>query len=227
MTTIDHPAKYTQSILDALEEEVNGLRGPVLDMFAGTGRIHTIGRDDTLGIELEPEWAGLHPRTYRGDATALPYPSGIFGIVATSPCYGNRMADRYDGRDGSRRHTYRIALGHELSRGSAAGLQWGEEYRELHRKAWKEALRVLRPGGRLIINVADHIRGGQRQPVSDFHRRTAEEVGFRHLHTRMVATPGMRQGRNRELRTSGEYLIVLESPRCGGFTSSSPARHQR
>lgn len=210
--TCNHPARYSHEVLATLDEELTGVHGPVLDPFAGTGRIHTLGRDDTFGIEIEPEWASLHPRTLQGDATALPFLDRSFGAVATSPCYGNRMADTYDGRDGSRRHTYRIALGRPLSDGSAAGLQWGEAYRELHRRAWQEAHRILRPGGRMIVNVADHIRRGARQPVTSFHWETLQEVGFTPLRIRHVDTPGMRQGANRALRVEGEFVLVMVKP---------------
>lgn len=207
-----HPARYSPEVLETLSAELGPVTGPVLDPFAGTGRIHQIGRGDTIGIEIEPEWANLHPRTFHGDATDLPFPDESFGAVATSPCYGNRMADLYDGRDGSRRHTYRIALGRLPSANSAAGLQWGETYRELHRGAWEEAYRVLRPGGVILVNIADHIRRGERQPVTAFHWETLQRTGFAPLRIRRIPTPGMRQGANRDLRTDGEMLLVLRKP---------------
>ena len=208
----DHPARYPQEVLDVFRDELEGVTGPVLDPFAGTGRIHLLGRDDTIGVEIEPEWARLHPRTVHGDATDLPFEDASFGAVATSPCYGNRMADRYDGRDGSRRHTYRIALGRPLSDGSAAGLQWGASYRDLHQRAWRETHRVLRPGGIILVNVADHIRRGVRQPVTAFHWEALQQTGFEPVRVRHVATRGMRHGRNRELRTDGELVLVLRKP---------------
>lgn len=216
-TAATHPARYSPEIVGALRDELSTIPGPVLDPFAGTGRIHTIGRDDTIGIEIEPEWAHLHPRTRQGDATALAFPDESFGAIATSPCYGNRMADLYDGRDGSRRHTYRIALGRLPSANSAAALQWGESYRRLHRNAWEEAWRVLRPGGRIIVNVADHIRRGQRQAVTAFHWETLQQIGFSPVRVRRIATPGMRHGANRNLRTDGEMLLILDKPGTANF----------
>lgn len=208
-TRTEHPARYSAAVLDVLAAALSGVPGPVLDPFAGTGRIHLLGRDDTVGVEIEPEWATLHPRTVTGDAAALPFADASFGAIATSPCYGNRMADRYDGRDGSRRHTYRIALGRPLNERSAAGLQWGEAYRELHRRAWAEAHRVLRPGGLALVNVADHVRRGVRQPVVAFHLEALRDAGFSLLADRHIATPGMRQGANRDARTDGEIVLFL------------------
>ena len=48
-------------------------------------------------------------------------------------------------------------------------MQWGDAYRSFHVKAWREAWRVLRPGGRFVLNIKDHIRNGERMPVTDWH----------------------------------------------------------
>jgi hypothetical protein len=57
---ITHPARYSPEILDVIAEELDGVPGPVLDPFAGTGRIHDLGRGDTFGVEIEAEWnAGI------------------------------------------------------------------------------------------------------------------------------------------------------------------------
>jgi hypothetical protein len=110
MTTtgaIDHPAKFSQPVLDAIRSELRkeadrrGMqRLHVVDVFAGVGRIHELlGEFDTVGVELEPEWAHAHERTVVGDATSLPASwSGLFDAVATSPVYPNRMSDTYDGK---------------------------------------------------------------------------------------------------------------------------------
>lgn len=68
--TVRHPAKYSASIIDRFRDLVadHNVTGRVLDPFAGTGRIHLLAEGlfadlDTVGVELEPEWANLHPRT--------------------------------------------------------------------------------------------------------------------------------------------------------------------
>ena len=205
---VTHPAKFSSPILDKLREMADGLPGPILDPFAGTGRIHEIGRDDTVGIEIEKEWSDTHPRTYLGDATSLPFEDDSFGSIVTSPTYGNRMADNYAG-DGTRRHTYRIALGRPLSEGSTAGLQWGDEYRRLHVDAWTEAARVIRPGGLFVLNISDHVRKGLRVPVSDFHVQTLEAVGFRLLSSTPIETQRNRHGANGDLRVDHEWIHAL------------------
>lgn len=112
-----HPAKWSPPILDRIESFVAGvvaggpyLTGPVtvLDVFAGPSvGIHRFadrwpGDVETIGIELEPDWAAAQPRTIVGSALDL-RAAGIadasVDIVATSPCYGNRMADHHEARD--------------------------------------------------------------------------------------------------------------------------------
>lgn len=104
---VDHPAKFSDPILDAIEAELSAHLGSdavLLDPFAGIGRVHELADRigcDSLGVELEPEWAATHERTICGDSTALaaligPYAGQIDAIV-TSPAYGNRMADQYLG----------------------------------------------------------------------------------------------------------------------------------
>ena len=207
----EHPAKFSGAILEILEPIIADLPGPILDPFAGTGRIHSLGRDDTVGVEIEPEWAGMHERTIVGDATALPFDDESFGSIVTSPTYGNRMADTYDGRDGSRRHTYRIALGRDLAPANTGGMQWGDEYRETHVAAYREAYRVLRPEGRLVVNVSDHVRKGEVVPVVLWHARTLRDLGFDPVPGGWVyvETPRMRNGANGDLRVPGEAVVIF------------------
>jgi hypothetical protein len=90
-------------------------------------------RGPTVEVELEPEWASQHPRTMVGDARALPLPDATFDMVVTSPTYGNRMTDHHNAKDGSRRITYTHNLGRTLTPGNSGAMQWGEDYRQLHR----------------------------------------------------------------------------------------------
>lgn len=219
--TVTHPAKFSGPIVDVLRGLAVSLPGPILDPFAGTGRIHDLGRDDTVGIEIEKEWSDLHERTYLGDALALPYPDESFGSIVTSPTYGNRMADTYAG-DGTRRHTYRIALGRDLSPGSSAGMQWGDQYRDFHVAAWTEAVRVLRPGGRFVLNISDHVRKGVVQPVSDFHRGVLKGLGLRELASTAIETARNRHGANGDLRVDHEWIFVFGKPETKNGAALDP-----
>lgn len=122
----DFPAKFSASVVDALEDELRTRRlglGIVLDPFAGVGGVHELADRlpglVTVGVELEPEFAAVHERTIRGDSRDLPallpqlrdavaaaqghpqhrYATDLFNIVVTSPAYGNRLADQYLGSD--------------------------------------------------------------------------------------------------------------------------------
>jgi hypothetical protein len=77
-----HPARFTDVIIERVQRILDAEHGTpildapaprVLDPFAGTGGVHELIGYETLGVELEPEWAALHPRTILGDATALPF----------------------------------------------------------------------------------------------------------------------------------------------------------
>jgi hypothetical protein len=100
----DHPAKFPKRVLDRLREmlavereRVGHLK--VLDPFAGPGGIHELAEEtvETYGVEIQPEWAAAHPSTICGSVLELPsiFPAGLFDVICTSPCYGNRMADSH------------------------------------------------------------------------------------------------------------------------------------
>ncbi len=215
-----HPAKYPDTVLHIFQEFVNehhwrlGDVPLVLDPFAGVGRIHELHGAATFGIELESEWAEQsRGQTYVGDCLEMmahPSMHEMFDYVMTSPTYGNRMADTYDGRDGSKRHTYRIDLGRMPSEGSSAVMQWGDEYRDFHQRAWETAWDVLKPEGLLLINMKDHIRDGERQPVTSWHRNVCRAIGYTYVETIKVPVSGLRHGANHEARIDHESIIVLE-----------------
>lgn len=108
----DHPAKFTKTVLAEmgvwLQREADLERRSlfVLDPFAGVGRVHQLATTwgiCSLGVEIEPEWAACHEDTICGDALALtdlfPMEQDRFDVIATSPCYGNRLADHHDAQD--------------------------------------------------------------------------------------------------------------------------------
>ena len=210
----------------------------MLDPFAGVGGIHQLAENGylTAGVEIEPAWACAHPRTIVGDATALVYDNGTFDAVVTSPAYGNRMADSYDGgRDrckvcalttgdeecpgcdgtgfaSSKRYTYRTYLGTALAENNAGGMQWGPRYRELHTAAWREVARVLKPGGLFFLNISDHYRAGRLQGVDLWHANVCGRLGFELIAQEPVVTQRSKNGANHELRDSCEWILVFRSP---------------
>lgn len=196
----------------------------------------------TFGIELEPEWANQHPRTEVGDARDLPFKDGYFDVVVTSPTYGNRMADHHNaaptcsackstgkklyageknerkckscnGTGTSKRISYRHQLGRQLTEGNSGAMQWGYDYRTLHRRAWHEVARVLRPNSLFMLNVSNHIRKEDEQRVAEWHLDYClTSCGFQLLEIHPIETRRMRFGANGDKRVAHEYLYVMEMP---------------
>lgn len=246
-----HPAKFSDPIIEAIRLYVNA-RDPhgtwrILDPFGGVGRVHRLAAcpdpsahvRPTIATELEPEWAVQGgARSAVADAHRLPFPDATFHAIVTSPCYGNRLADQYDGkgqcrkcnghpaaldgtacdrcdgtgRDTSTRLTYRISLDRPPSPNSATTLRWGPDYRRFHRVAWAEAARVLRPDGVFILNVSDFLRLSERQGVPVWHANTIEGLGFKVVGRLPIATARYGNGSkgSRRQRMAAEEVIVFE-----------------
>jgi tRNA G10 N-methylase Trm11 len=205
--SVKHPARFSSALLPVLAEAVEGF-GLVLDPFAGTGRIHDLP-NMTVGVEIEPDWARMHPDTIVGDATQLPFRAASFNAVVTSPTYGNRFADHHTARDGSSRRSYTHDLGRKLAANNSGAMHWGDAYRALHVAAWREVHRVLVADGRFVLNIKDHLRNHKRQRVTAWHVATLLDVGFDIVSCQPVAVSGMRYGANRE-RVGHELVIAFD-----------------
>lgn len=209
MKPVKHPAKFSLSILVELEKILAPYHGNLLDGFAGTGRIHELARPglQTWGIEIEPEWASMHPRTLLGDALNLPFKDESFSIYCTSPVYGNRFADHHHAKDASTRRSYTHDLGRAVNRNSLGTIHFGERYKYFHKIAWQEAYRVLKPGGLMIVNVSNFIKNFEEVHVVGWH---ALELAaqFRFHAEIKVATPRMRYGANHKARVETESILI-------------------
>ena len=229
---ISHPARYSDPLIPMFAELLEqhsfcGDEYPVLDPFAGTGKIHKL-RDYgyiTIGIEIEPEWAAMHDGTLVGDALNLPfisedlrpadleadeYHAGEIGAICTSPTYGNRLADHHNASDPESRRSYTHDLGRKLHANNSGAMHWGDEYRDFHERAWAEAVRVLMWDGVFILNIKDFIRNGEWQHVTNWHLTTLAGLGLRLIEVRAIALRGLRQGANSAARVPFETVAVFK-----------------
>ncbi|RPI07877.1 MAG: hypothetical protein EHM63_07090 [Actinobacteria bacterium] len=211
----EHPAAFSRPIIAAVVELLeDDPPARILDPFAGVGLVHEIADKlgaDSIGFEIEPEWASMHERTVCADSRKLTRSmTGSFDGVVVSPTYGNRMADHHDAQDESDRATYRHRLGRPLTEGNTGGLAWGDEYRALHLAVWRRVVNLLAPGGRFVLNVKDHFRDGRRIPVSGWHVRTLLELGLTYMDDNATATRGLGgAGDNADAREGVEHVYLL------------------
>ena len=211
-----HPAVYTDKFIPIFADKLNGCSN-VYDPFAGTGKIALIKEYGFSGeiycCEIEPEWTRQFDGVdfwFIGDSAGTKFlPENKFDAICTSPTYGNRMADHFNAKDSSKRITYRHFLGHPLKEENTGRMQWGEKYQNKHIEIYNELSRVLKVGGKFILNISDHIRKGEIVNVSDWHKNTLIRLGFNVIDDLKIETPRMGFGQNRKLRVSHERIIEL------------------
>lgn len=209
-----HPAKFNKNSLTIMANMLDGCKR-ILDPMAGTGEgldflAEVCGCEEAWGIEIELEWIVAAHRVRQGNALYLPWPDNYFDAIVTSPTFGNRMADHHNAKDPSKRVSYTHNLGRPLSDGNSGRMHWGPEYRIFHIAAWLEARRVLKIGGRFIMEIKDHIRKGVVVPVTDWHVETLSGLSFTLLEHNRIEMAGMRHGANRGQRVaSGSVLHMV------------------
>jgi len=212
-----HPAVFSKEVISAIlvaTQKRLDKGSLVLDPFAGVGGIHSLCPPyKTVGVEIEKEWADQHERNICADSTQLLkiFKDQKFKAVITSPPYGNRMSDQYEGdAKNSKRYTYRISLGRELSERNAAKYNWGSKYKTLHQHIWNECYKVLEDDGYMFLNISNHIRAGKEEPVVEWHTSTLLDLGFYIDEIVSIETKRIKHGSNSNLRASSEKLAIFK-----------------
>ena len=216
---IKHPAKFTDALLPIMSRYLRrGWR--VYDPFGGVGGLQKIeaatGAQIFCGeIEYKVIASAMTPRSVNANAEYLPFANECFDVLATSPTYGNRLGDASP-RPGSagkwKTYSYRLTFGFELNPRNSGSTQFSAKYKEIHERAWRECIRVLKPRGLFILNISDHIRAGKRVYVSKWHLDTLRALGLTLERTHAVKTPRLRFGANAEKRCVCEYVFVMRKP---------------
>lgn len=213
---IHHPARYSDNLIPKFAEILGVMfhdeAVDVLDPFGGTGRIHELDQwgHNTCAVEIEPEWANLHERTFLGSALDLPWVEPEWDAIVTSPTYGNRLADSHNASDADERRSYTHDLGRKLHADNSGAMQWGDRYRQFHVKAWTEALRVLKRNGLFILNIKDHIRNGRRQHVAGWHVTTLCRMGLTLLEHHEMSTKNLAVGANATERLNEQIYVFVK-----------------
>ena len=150
----------------------------------------------------------MHPATMCGNALELPFGGGLLTLspphrpmaigwpTTTTPTTRRRCSYTHD-------------MGHPLHPDNTGAMQWGDDYRD-HMAAWEEALRLLRPGGRFVLNIKDHVRGGEYVDVAAWHVRTLTALGCVVSAVRPVGSGSLRAGANADVRVDAELVIAFD-----------------
>lgn len=208
-----HPAVFTDSIIEELAELIPKHVPDdhwIHDPFAGEGRrlgalCDRLGYMFT-GTDLE-EWADRDWRVFVGDSTdPKTYPIFPYA-VCTSPTYGNGVNDHFDAKDGSKRLTYRVRIGHELhsnntGRWSGRSSKKGEaEYWRLTNECVKHWPDIA------LVNVKDSVRAGEIYRLSLLWSDLLGSYGYG-VEWVDVPCPGWRFGANSQARVDSEVILV-------------------
>jgi len=215
---VRHPAKYCDDFIPLFARLLGGTPA-VLDPMAGTGklaRIKGFGYQGEVLCNDILDWEDAKdPAVDRWtfcDAARLPYQDGSVPAVCTSPTYGNKMGEHRAAVPGQRIFTYRAGAGRELDPENTGRMEWGRKYRDKHLDIYRELVRVLAPGGIMVVNVSDFIRRGRVVEVAEWHRQALLCLGLNCCEDLRVPTRRMRLGANWSVRVDHERIMAFRKP---------------
>lgn len=166
------------------------------------------------------------------DCRALPYADGSLDCVVLDPPYMEGFYRRTDAQAGSGTHSaFRCAYSSGGTGVGEGAAKWHDAVVEVYLQAGVEALRVLAPGGKLIVKCQDEV-SANRQRLTHVEIITGfESIG---LYTKdlfvlvRANAPGVsRMIRQVHARKSHSYFLVFELPKGNARIPTNSRRLER
>ncbi len=243
VTARPHPAKFSDSILEAMADMIPEDVQTIVDPMAGVGKVLHLASEkrpfNFICNELESEWAvQITQRAAQNKTTAGTYRVDVHvgdaatwrderighagSMVVTSPPYGNRMADafRSESRPESMKGRYAGELGRRLTGGSLASLGFGPAYESTAEAVFANIFRQMHKGQHFLLNVSNFIRKGEEVDVAKYYAALFNKYGFVCVGSREVKTPRARGfGANSNARAPFEVLLLWRKHPIDGVSA--------
>ena len=241
-----HPATYPKIVQKTMADIAKKLKiKEVLDIFGGVGKIGKLKEygfnGKILANEIEPSWKGQDTISLMrsngvdvpmiGDSRKLNLYDNSVESIFTSPTYGNLMGLKSPKKTDS----YTAFAGGKLNEGNTGGEVWGPKYENLHKDIYKEAYRIIKPGGYFVLNMKDKPVSAANardnwiplkkstvkvedkiMKATDWHINELIKLGFKPIERTRIEEPTNNIGRQRFTRglTVGyEDIVVLQKPK--------------
>lgn len=233
-----HPAPYSAPVVELLRRLLSEHQGRInaLDPFAGVGRGLAAfpPKAKVTLVEIEKEWADecrlvaewashLDVAVVHGDSRK-DIPRRKYTHIIFSPAYGNRMADPFRSKPGTRCRSYAQSLGRNLDEANGGKYDFtgapstSSDYMWLHHDVMVEATKRLSPGGEVWINVSNYyktlVKGHPPRliNVTAWWITMMAQLGFTLKAAHPIETRRFKEGENRH-RVTFESLLIFADAR--------------